>query len=94
MLFSTKHYLNFQALFDQNNNLGNLYAMDTEKETEKNLIMVQCFPLYTYLLALNMTHIDYLSIDVEGAEIEVLKNLPFQRLSIQVSLVFFSYLFF
>lgn len=65
--------------------MGKLAWLDSEKKDEKNIIKVQCFPLYTYLLALNMTHIDYLSIDVEGAELEVLKNLPFQRLSIQVS---------
>lgn len=79
------------ALFEQNSNMGKLAWLDSEKKSERNVIKVQCFPLYTYLLALNMTHIDYLSIDVEGAELEVLKNLPFQRLSIQTLSVEFAH---
>ena len=33
------------------------------------------FPLSTALLALNLTHIDYFSLDVEGAELRVLRVL-------------------
>lgn len=32
---------------------------------------VKCFPLYSLLLALNVTHVDLLSLDVEGAELQV-----------------------
>lgn len=45
---------------------------------------VQCFPLYTFLLALNQTHVDYFSLDVEGVEMEVLQSIPFHLLDIDV----------
>lgn len=43
---------------------------------------VQCFPLYSVMLALNRTHIDYFSLDVEGAEVYILKSIPFDKLKI------------
>jgi hypothetical protein len=54
---------------------------------------VQCFPLYSYLLALNRTTVDYFSLDVEGSELDVLRTVPFEKLDIRVSffLMLFSY---
>ena len=40
---------------------------------------VPCFPLETMLLALNQTHVDYFSLDVEGFELEVLQTIPFDK---------------
>ncbi len=48
------------------------------------VINVQCFPLYSILLALNRTVVDYLSLDVEGAELAVLKTIPFDKVNIRV----------
>lgn len=48
------------------------------------VVNVQCFPLYTYLLALNVTVIDYFSLDVEGSELNVLKTIPFDKIDIKV----------
>ena len=36
-------------------------------------VQLQCFPLYSILKALNKTTIDYLSLDVEGAEYGIIK---------------------
>ncbi|VVC28637.1 Hypothetical protein CINCED_3A020376 [Cinara cedri] len=60
-------------------------------ETKKSpMINVQCFPLYTYLLALNITVIDYFSLDVEGSELNVLKTIPFDKIDIKtLSVEFF-----
>ncbi len=44
----------------------------------------QCLPLYSLLLALNQTRVDYFSLDVEGAELKVLKTIPFKKLDIRV----------
>ncbi len=44
----------------------------------------QCFPLYSMLLAVNRTHIDYLSLDVEGGEMEILHTLPWDKLKVDV----------
>ena len=36
------------------------------------------------MLALNRSHVDYWSLDVEGVELDVLKTVPFNRLDISV----------
>ncbi len=45
-------------------------------------LRVPCFPLESILLALNQTHVDYFSLDVEGLELDVLKTIPFDRIQI------------
>ena len=45
---------------------------------------VQCFPLYSVLMALENPHIDYFSLDIEGAELPVLKSLPWNEISMTV----------
>ena len=48
----------------------------------KHILPVYCFPLYSILLAMNQTHVDYFSLDVEGFELEILKTIPFDKLDI------------
>ena len=43
-----------------------------------------CFPFHTIMLALNRTKIDYLSLDVEGWELPILKTIPFDKIDISV----------
>lgn len=77
-----------QVDFEQNENMGKIVGTgvnDNKVQTPKGIVSVQCFPLYTYLLALNLTHVDYFSLDVEGVELDVLKTIPFHSVSIQVS---------
>ena len=45
---------------------------------------VTCLPVYSLLLALNMTNVDYFSLDVEGGELDVLKTIPFHSVNIKV----------
>ena len=47
-------------------------------------ITVQCFPLYPLLLATGHMHIDYFSLDVEGAELPILYNIPFHAVYVDV----------
>ena len=53
---------------------------DGREETNK----VQCFPLYTILLALDNPTVNYCSLDLEGAEFAVLKTIPWDKVDIQV----------
>jgi len=41
------------------------------KPTVKDFKLVPCFPLHALLVALNQSTVDYLSLDVEGYELEV-----------------------
>ena len=51
---------------------------------DKLIANVQCFPLYSILLAIGTTEIDYFSVDVEGSESQVLMSIPWHRVNIKV----------
>ncbi len=48
---------------------------------------VHCYPLYSLLLASNLTRLDLLSLDLEGSEPYVLATLPWDEVQIKVSKV-------
>jgi len=50
----------------------------------KREITVNCFPLNAIMTAINVTHVDYLSLDVEGAELEILRTIQWTQLKIDV----------
>ena len=43
-----------------------------------------CLPLYSILLALGNPSVDYLSLDIEGAEIDVLQSISWSKIDIKV----------
>ncbi|XP_013399119.1 uncharacterized protein LOC106165457 [Lingula anatina] len=45
---------------------------------------IQCFPILSLLAAVGQTHVDYFSLDVEGAEIEILKSFPWTQVTVDV----------
>ena len=47
-------------------------------------VPVNCFPLNTIMAALNVVHVDYLSLDVEGPELEILRTVDWTRLRVDV----------
>ncbi|XP_013412915.1 uncharacterized protein LOC106175450 [Lingula anatina] len=55
---------------------------------EQNLIQgksrIQCFPIRSLLAAIGRNHVDYFTLDVEGAEIEILKSFPWQHVTVDV----------
>lgn len=54
-----------------------------------DLQVAQCFPLHSFLLALNRTTVDYLSLDVEASEYKVLSTIPWDKIKIKV--IYFSF---
>ncbi|CAG7728541.1 unnamed protein product [Allacma fusca] len=44
----------------------------------------QSIPLYTLLLALNRTTVDFFSLDVEGNELQILKTIPFDKITFKI----------
>ncbi|XP_053994211.1 uncharacterized protein LOC128884690 isoform X1 [Hylaeus volcanicus] len=54
-------------------------------------IQVQCFPFAHYMAALNVTSVDYFSLDIEGYELQVLKTIPFDGIDIKTLSVEFSH---
>lgn len=52
-------------------------------------VSVQCFPFIHLMTALNVTTVNYFSLDIEGHELEVLKTIPFDMINIEVVLMSF-----
>ena len=48
------------------------------------LIKVVCLPLISILNAIGNPRIDYFSLDIEGAELAVLKTIPWEKVDIKV----------
>ena len=51
---------------------------------KKPEIAMNCFPLNAIMAALDVSHVDYLSLDVEGPELEILRTVDWTRLEIDV----------
>ena len=45
---------------------------------------MQCLPLFSLLLALGNPTVNYLSLDIEGAEYPVLQTIPWDKVDIEV----------
>merc|ERR1719411_1888421 len=45
---------------------------------------MQCFPLYSLLMATGNRTVNYLSLDIEGAEFQVLQTIPWDKVDIEV----------
>lgn len=86
---STKPYPNV-VMFMQSYNVGKITDLETG-QNKVNHVAVQCLPLYSILLALNTTTIDYFSLDVEGAEMKVLKTIPWDKVNIKTLSVEFKH---
>jgi len=59
-----------------------------EKPNTKVKVPVQqCFPLFSYIKALDFPTVNLLSLDIEGAEFAVLKTIPWDKVDIEVLLI-------
>lgn len=52
-------------------------------ETKKGA-KVQCFPLYSILLATERTQTNYFNLEVSGHEFEILQTIPWHKVDIKV----------
>lgn len=51
---------------------------------KKQIIEIECFKLNDLLEEYNLHHVDYLSIDTEGGELEILKSIDYKKYDISV----------
>ncbi len=58
-----------------------------KKSVNQRTIQVQCFPLYTVLMALGNPQVDFISLDIEGAEMPVLKTIPWDKVNIRALMI-------
>ena len=66
--------------------LSNNVHKSYHPKSEINKYQVECVPLYSALLAVQRTTIDFFSLDVEGVEMGILAYIPWHLLDIKVSL--------
>ena len=60
-------------------------AVGWHREKLGSIGTVRCFPLPTLLAALGVNHVDFLSLDVEGLDLKVLRTFPpYSTLSVDV----------
>jgi len=79
------HFSSF--LFEPPAMVGNraVITMAGLSETERpDSIKVQCFPLYSLLKAAGNPTVNLFILDIEGAELAVLKTIPWDKVDIQV----------
>ena len=76
--YQSIHLLTFFQLAIKESS-GGAGSLDTQSNGGPQ---VPCFTLESLLLALNTTHIDYFSLDVEGFELEVLKTIDFDHIDV------------
>lgn len=60
---------------------------ELKKYAEKTEFRSQCFPLYSYLLALNVSVIDFLSLDIQGTEVDVFNTLPLDKVYVRTVII-------
>jgi len=53
-------------------------------EATSESMEMQCFPLYSLILATGNRTINYFSLDIEGAELQVLESIPWDKVDIEV----------
>ncbi|XP_042209539.1 uncharacterized protein LOC121857522 [Homarus americanus] len=98
MVTLLRRYLNEdQVTRVVNDHRGSSYLLGTSLETniydklfqnsDKSYSLVQCFPLASYLMALNITTVDFLSLDIQGAEKDVLRYIPWDSVNIRVMVI-------
>ena len=78
--------INFEL---ENVNNKNLVKMrNSIPETMRTKETVECYPLYSLLLAIGRTdQVDLLSLDIEGAELAVLRAIPWDKVNIELVMI-------
>ena len=74
----------------KSNEQQNLFA-NSPQEKQQTFVNVTCLPLFSILMALDNPRIDYFSLDVEGSELAILKTIPFDKVNIMVTNLYYYY---
>lgn len=64
---------------------------ETSPYSIANLSSENCFPLYSFLLAVGIKTVDFLSLDVESSEYKILASIPWDKVDIKVN-IFSAYI--
>lgn len=73
---------NDKIISDEEKDAKSVY-LDTKGQLWKRL-KIPCFPLFSITSALQVKTIDFLVLDTQGLELQVLLNIPWEEIKIQV----------
>jgi len=88
-LKTTPHFANFSS----QPFLGGMYGIVPQDASPEQLVKdsdtfkTQCFPFFTMLQAIDNPRVNLFILDIEGAEFEVLKTIPWKAVDIEVLIV-------
>jgi len=68
--------------FSQKVTMGGMAGLVSQADEQS--YDMQCFPLYSLILATGNRTVNYLSLDIEGAEFQVLQTIPWDKVDIEV----------
>ena len=79
------HYVDFNYVATFSDSQNEPVSMPgIVKEEGDTTIKMQCLPLYSLILAAGNPTVNYFILDIEGAELQVLKTLPWDQVDIEV----------
>jgi len=67
--------------------IDKMYKFPVSIIGRRRTFVENCFPLNTIMAALTVSQVDYFSLDVEGAELDILRTIDWSRLHIDVMTV-------
>ncbi|CAL4064426.1 unnamed protein product, partial [Meganyctiphanes norvegica] len=76
---NNKLLLQAQTYEEKYNKYETLLSHIDKSSFTRHTVTASCFPLEAYLIALNVTTVDLLSLDIQGGEFEVLKTIPWEK---------------
>ncbi len=94
VLFNTTHALLSSIVEKKPLRILEFGELSTSANKTEDVYKIQCFPLYSIMLAIGKTKIDYFGLDVEGSEYKILKTIPWHKVDIQVLILLTIYIFF
>lgn len=81
-----------QRTFKNAFNIGHIiHTKGTNDSLSQNEVKIQCFPLYSVLLAMQQLTVDFFSLDIEGDELNVLKTIPWDKVNISMLTVEYAH---
>jgi len=60
------------------------YYEHVKKNFKRTVTKVPCIPIFSVLLALNVTTVDFFTLDVEGSQLDILRTIPFDSILIKI----------
>ncbi|RXG58763.1 Protein Star [Armadillidium vulgare] len=71
---------------------GSRVITNSSEKQNPNSLWVTCYPLYSLMVATDLTTVDFLSLDIESMELKVLETIPWDDVDIKAILVEFQFI--